>query len=128
MKCIALTLTVLTVLAVFSTSAKAGDNGFGRYVAPRNYASNHAVLNHRAEHRAVQRQNARHDYPTTLYQHTRTRARLNRQATHDRVRHHAARDRRAYSPAIVYGRGLGHGRGHAGFSIRTPHVSILLGH
>ena len=125
MKRIASTLTLIGILTVFSTSAKAADNYFGLYVTARNHASDHAVLNHRAQHRAVQQHNADH-YPTTRYQHTRTHARLNHQAAHDRARHHATHDSHAYSPAIVYGRGLGHG--HGGFSIRTPHLSVLFGH
>ena len=128
MKRIASTLTLIGILTVFSTSAKAADNYFGLYVTARNHASDHAVLNHRAQHRAVQQHNADH-YPTTRYQHTRTHARLNHQAAHDRAQHRAAHDSHAYSPAIVYGRGLGHGgHGRGGFSIRTPRLSVVFGH
>lgn len=105
MKRIALSLTVLGMLAVFNAPANASDvtvflrgGSFGRYLATQqNHNRHHVDLNHRSYHREVDHNNA-HRNPMTYRQHGRLHDSLNHEAYHDNVEHNSAHRTRAYRP------------------------------
>ena len=106
MKRIALSLTVVGILAVFTTSASASDltvflrgGAFGRHLAAQqNHSRHHDDLGHRAYHRDLDHNEA-HRYRMSYRQHGRLHDSLNHDAYHDNSEHRSAHRTNAYRPS-----------------------------
>lgn len=104
MKKLALALTALAVIAVFSSPVEAGHQRRGSY---------HRELQHRSYHRSLTHRDA-HRYPISYRQHDRLHDDLRHDAYHDRLEH---RSNHRYDR----GRRIGIGFSGRGFSFWLGH-------